>query len=65
MRPTIAVLGDGVMAMQIQRDDQGARAVWCGQWLRLPAARAQAQRGVLKLGLRRRSAAASLPSTWV
>ena len=65
VRSTVGVVGHGVVAVQVQRDDQCAGAVWRRQWQGLPPAPAQAQRGVLQLWLRRASIAASLPRTCV
>jgi hypothetical protein len=48
------VLDHRLMAVQVERDDQRARAIGRGQRSRLPAARGQAQRGVLQLGRGRR-----------
>ena len=53
VRSTVGVLGDGVVAVEVQRDDQCAGAVGRRQRQGLPPAPAQAQRGVLQLRLRR------------
>jgi hypothetical protein len=50
----VAVLGDGLAAVQVERDDERPGAVGRRQRVRLPAARRQAQRGVLQLRLGRR-----------
>ena len=52
-RAAVAVLGDRLMGVQVQRDDQRARAVRRREREGLPATRAEAQRGVLKLRLGR------------
>ena len=49
MRSAVGVLSHRVMAAQVKRDDEGAGAVRGWQRQRLPAAPAQAQRGVLEL----------------
>src|SRR4029077_9518619 len=54
LRAPVAVLHDGGVLAQVERDDKRARTVGRGQRGGLPAARGQPQRGVLKLGLRRR-----------
>ena len=54
MRATIAVLGHGVMRVQVQRNDQRAGAIGGRERQCLPAAPDQAQRGVLELRFGRR-----------
>ena len=48
------MLGERLVRVQVERAHERTRAVGRRQRQRLPAARAQAQRGVLELGLRRR-----------
>ena len=50
----VAVLGDRLVGVQVERDDERARAVGRRQRRRLPAARGQPQRRVLELRLGRR-----------
>ena len=54
VRATVAVLGDGVMVVEIERHDQRAGVIGCGERQRLPATRGEAQRSVLELRLGRR-----------
>ena len=61
----VAVLDDRLVRAQIEGGDDGPRAVGRRQRRRLPAACAQPQGGVLKLGLGRGSSTASFPSTCV
>ena len=51
MRSTVAVLGHGVMVVEIERHDEGAGVVGRGERLCFPAAGGESQRGVLKLRL--------------
>ena len=53
-RAPVAVLDDRLVRVQVERDDERPRAVGRRQRQRLPAARGQAQRGVLELRLGRR-----------
>ena len=50
----VAVLGERLVSVQVEAGDERARAVGRRQRPRLPAARRQAQGGVLKLRLGRR-----------
>src|SRR5689334_22346367 len=51
MRATVGVLGDRVVGVQVERDDQRAGAVGRRQRQGLPPASAEAQSGVLELRL--------------
>ena len=51
LRSTVGVLGDRVMGVQVERNDQRAGAVGSRQRQGLPPACAEAQRGVLELRL--------------
>ncbi len=51
--PPVAVLGDRLVALEVERDDDRAGAVGRRQRERLPPARAQPQGGVLELRLGR------------
>ena len=51
MDSAVAVLGDGVMSVQIERDDECAGPVGGGQWEGLPTPGAEAKGSVLELRL--------------
>src|SRR3954471_18483001 len=52
VHPAIGVLDDGVVAVQVQTDDESPRTIRGRERQGLPATGAEAQRGVLELGLR-------------
>jgi hypothetical protein len=60
-RAAVAVLGDRLVPVQIQRDDERPGTVGRRERERLPATRSQAQRRVLELRLRRRGPRGQLP----
>ena len=51
--PSVAVLGDRLVAVQIQGNNQRSRLVWSWQRRCLPSAGGQPQRGMLQLWLGR------------
>jgi hypothetical protein len=56
----VAVFDDGLMAVNIENDDDCSGLVWCGQWERLPPSCCEPERGVLELRLRRGQACGEL-----
>ena len=58
---TVGVLDHGLVAAQVEADHERSRAIRGGQRHRLPSTDAEAQGGVLELGLRRRQSNRPLP----